>query len=317
MLKAIVSDHNMASLDLQRDIFESAGVDFIEARPSCVTEDEVIDRCAEASALLVQRAPITRRVLKSLPKLKGVVRYGIGVDVIDLEAAKELGIGVANVPTYCIEEVSDHAAAMIITLARRIPQNHYKVVHGGWRGETGWPPATADMTLGLVGFGAIAQRVTDKARAFGFRIVAADPYVDSSIFSQKGVSKVGPDELFAIADVLSLHCPLLSETRRLVNRSSILAMKPGVVIVNTSRGALISEVDLVAALADGRVSGAGLDVFEKEPLPIDSPLRQLPNVLLTSHSASYSTKSLQMLQIKAAQAALAFLEGRQPEGQLV
>ncbi len=317
MLKAIVSDHNLASLELQREVFASAGVEFMEAQPLCATEDEVIARCAEAGALLVQRAPITRRVLESLPKLKGVVRYGIGVDVIDLEAARELGIGVANVPTYCIEEVSDHAATMIIALARRIPQDHYRVVHGGWRGETEWPPPTADMTLGLVGFGAIARRVANKTRAFGFRTVAADPHVDALIFRKKEVSRVELDELFTVADVISLHCPLLPTTRHLISRSSILAMKPGVAIVNTSRGALISEVDLIAALSDGHVSGAGLDVFEKEPLPIDSPLRQAPNVLLTSHAASYSTRSLQLLQIKAAEAAVAFLEGRRPEGQIV
>jgi D-3-phosphoglycerate dehydrogenase len=317
MLKVVISDHNFASVGLQRTLVESRGIEFIELRPGAHTEDEVIERCAEANALLVQRAPITRRVLHSLTALRGVVRYGIGVDEIDLEAAKELGIGVANVPTYCLEEVSNHAAAMIISLARRIPEEHHRIVHGGWRIDTNWPDATSDMTLGLVGFGGIARRVARKALAFGFRVVAADPFIEEATLLEHGAEKVELSDLFASSDIISLHCPLLPTTRHLIQRANILKMKRGVVIVNTSRGALIKEEDLVVALQDRQVSSAGLDVFEQEPLVADSLLRQLPNVLLTGHSASYSARSLEMLQTKAAEAALDFLEGRRPEGQIV
>jgi len=317
MLRAVVSDHNFMSLELQRAILEPKGIEFLEVLPGCTTEDEVISRCAGANVLLVQRAPITRRVLRTLPDLKGVVRYGIGVDVIDLNAAKDLGIGIANVPTYCLEEVSNHAMAMILSLGRRIPQEHHRIVRGGWRGDAEWPAAFSDMTVGLVGFGAIARRVANKARAFGFSVVAADPFVDESRFNDNGAQKVDIEDLFGAADIISLHCPLLPETKHLINHGSIAKMKPGVVVVNTSRGALICENDLIAALTNGKVSGAGLDVFETEPLPSSSMLRELSNVILTSHSASYSARSLRMLQVKAAEAALDFLQDRRPEGLII
>ena len=169
MLKAIVSDHTFPSLDLQRSVIEPAGFELCEIQPRCVTEDDVIARCGDADALLVQWAPITRRVMKSLTKVKGIVRYGVGVDNIDLDAARELRIGVANVPTYCLEEVSNHAMAMMLSLARRIPQDHASIVHGGWGVGPFLPiPAFLDMTLGLVSFGAIARRVARRLRPSAF-----------------------------------------------------------------------------------------------------------------------------------------------------
>jgi D-3-phosphoglycerate dehydrogenase / 2-oxoglutarate reductase len=318
MLKAIVSDHTFPSLDLQRGVIEAAGFELCEIQPRCVTEEDVIARCADADALLVQWAPITRRVMKSLTKIKGVVRYGVGVDNIDLDAARELHIGVANVPTYCLEEVSNHAMAMILSLGRRIPQDHASIVNGGWGIGPFLPiPAFVDMTLGLVSFGAIARRVALKAKAFGFRIVAADPFLDDSVFAQNGVERVDLETLFKSADIISLHCPLLPATTHLIRRETIATMKPGVLIINTARGPVIREPDLVEALANGQVLAAGLDVYEREPLPADSPLRTMRNVLLTSHAASASVRSLVALQIKAAESARDFLEGKRPEGAIV
>jgi D-3-phosphoglycerate dehydrogenase len=316
-MKAIISDHNFASLDSQTRILEAAGFELVEIQPVCKTEDDVLFQCREADALLVQRAPVTRRVLKGLPRLKGIVRYGIGVDRIDLDAARECEVGVANIPTYCLEEVSNHAVAMVLALARRIPQDHYRIAHGGFGIDAELPPALTAMTLGLIGFGAIAQRVAQKARAFGFRIMATDPHLSDSIFTREGVERVDLETLLAFADVISLHCPLLPATKHLINRENIRKMKRGALIVNTSRGPVIQEPDLIEALTNGQVLGAGLDVFEQEPLPIDSPLRRMPNVLLTSHAASYSKQSVEMLQIKAAEAARDFLAGRRPESQLV
>jgi D-3-phosphoglycerate dehydrogenase len=207
---------------------------------------------------------------------------------------------------------------MILGLARRIPQDHHRIVHGEWGIAPLLPiPAISDLTLGLIGFGAIARRVAQKARAFGFRIVAADPYVNESLFAENNVERMDLDALLATADVISLHCPLLKETTHLINHRSIGKMKHGVLIVNTSRGPIIKETDLIDALHNGRVCGAGLDVFEEEPLAKDSPLRTLPSVVLTSHSASVSTRAVELLQIKAAEAACAFLEGKRPEGALV
>jgi D-3-phosphoglycerate dehydrogenase / 2-oxoglutarate reductase len=318
MLKVIVSDHGFPSLDLQRAVIEPAGFELVDIQPKCVTEDDVIARCGDADALLVQWAPITRRVMKAMPKVKGIVRYGVGVDNIDLDAARELHIGVANVPSYCLEEVSNHAVAMMLSLARRIPQDHSGIVNGGWGVGPYLPlPAFLDMKLGLVSFGAIARRVAKKAKVFGFHVMAADPFLDDKVFLENGVERIDMETLFKSADILSLHCPLVPATTHLVRRETIATMKPGVLIINTSRGPVIRESDLIEALQAGRVLGAGLDVFEREPLPADSPLRRMNSVLLTSHAASVSTRAAVALQVNAAESARDFLLGKRPEGALV
>jgi D-3-phosphoglycerate dehydrogenase len=299
-------------------VLEDAGIKLQEIKPPCKTEDEVIQRCSTADALIVQWAPITRRVLEALPGVRGVVRYGIGVDNIDVKAAKEIGRMVSNVPNYCQEEVSDHTIAMMISLARRIPQDHNQIARGGWGIGPFLPlPAFSDLTLGLIGFGSIAKKVSEKARPFRFHQVAYDPVAKDEAFRERGVERVELAELLSCADIISLHCPLLPATHHIINAASIAQMKPGVIIINTARGPLIAEPDLIHALQEGRVLGAGLDVFEKEPLPGDSPLRLLPNVILTSHAASVSIRAVEQLQIKAAEAARDIVFGKLPEGALV
>jgi D-3-phosphoglycerate dehydrogenase len=308
MPKVMITDHGFPSIDSQRKILGSSGFQLEEVKPDCKTEDDVIRKCGDADVLLVQWAPITRRVLEALPRARCVVRYGIGVDNIDLEAAKDLRVTVANVPDYCIEEVSDHALTMICSLCKRIPQDHDQIKKGGWGIGPFLPiPAFSDLTLGLVGFGAIARRVADKAKAFGFRIIACDPFVMESVFSDRGVDRVNKETLLSVADVISLHCPLVPETTHLINQETIAMMKQGALIINTARGPLVNETHLTAALANGRIRGAGLDVFEVEPLPADSPLRGFSNVILTSHAAAVSEKAVHMLEVKAATAARDFL----------
>jgi D-3-phosphoglycerate dehydrogenase len=306
------------SVTLERKVLEDAGITLQEVKPACKTEDEVIQRCSSADALIVQWAPITRRVLEALPGVRGVVRYGIGVDNIDVKAAKEIGRMVSNVPNYCQEEVSDHTIAMMISLARRIPQDHNQIAHGGWGVGPFLPlPAFSDLTLGLIGFGSIAKKVSEKAKAFRFKQVAYDPVAKAEAFRERGVERVELAELLGRADIISLHCPLLPATHHIINSSSIAQMKPGVILINTARGPLIDEPDLVQALRERRLLGAGLDVFEKEPLPVDSALRSMPNVILTSHAASVSIRAVEQLQIKAAEAARDIVFGKRPEGALV
>jgi D-3-phosphoglycerate dehydrogenase len=313
----LITDHVFASVELERQVLQKAGIALEEIKPDCKTEDDVIERCARADALLVQWAPITRRVLKELPKVRGIVRYGIGVDNIDLKAAKELGRIVSNVPNYCQEEVSDHTLAMIVSLARRIPHDDSQIKRGGWGVGPFLPiPAFSDLTLGLAGFGSIARKVSAKAKPFRFRQIAFDPMVADEVFRQHGVERVERDALLQSADIISLHCPLTDETRHMINASSIARMKPRVLLVNTARGPLVNEADLISALQTGKILGAGLDVYEKEPLPVDSPLRALPNVILTSHAASASERARDLLQTKAAEAARDILLGKRPEGAL-
>ena len=312
-----ITDHSFKSIDQERSILEPAGFVVQEITPACKTEEDVVGKCGAADVLLVQWAPITRHVLESLPRVKCIVRYGIGVDNIDVQSARALGRMVSNVPRYCQDEVSDHTVAMILSLTRRICHDHYQIAHGGWGIAPFLPiPAFSDMIVGLIGFGSIARRVSEKLKCFRFRQVAFDPQVDDRIFEDCGVQRVDQDTLFSLADVISLHCPLLDETRHMINRTTISKMKQNVILVNTARGGLVNQVDLLNVLKSGKMAGAGLDVFEVEPLPIDSPLRGLPNVVLTSHAASVSERARELLQIQAAEAARDFLNGRRPVGAL-
>ncbi len=234
MPKAIISDHTFPSIDLQAQVLESAGFVLEAAFPICKTEDDIIRACGEADVLLVQWAPVTRRVMQNLRKLRGVVRYGVGVNNLDLEAARELGIAIANVPGYCREEVSDHTLAFILTLGRRMIQDHANIARGWWGVHDLLPiPAFRDMTLGLIGFGEIARHVTRKARPFGFRIIASDPLQPAEVFRAAGVEHCDLDTVLGSSDILSLHCPLLPETRHLIDRESIAKMRDGVILINT------------------------------------------------------------------------------------
>ncbi len=309
----IVTDHGFPSIEAQRDIIESAGFRLQEARPVCRTEDDIIERCHGADVLLVQWAPVTRRVLQSLPSVRCIVRYGVGVNNFDLQAAQDLNVVAANVPDYCVEEVSDHSLAMILSLVRRMPQDTAQIRRGEWGvSKYNITGGCSDLTLGLLGFGAIGRRVAGKAQAFGFKVIACDPGVDESVFGQYKTARVDLNRLMEISDILSLHAPLVASTRYVINRDSIARMKPGVLLINTSRGPLVNEQDLIEALSSGHVGGAGLDVFEVEPLPAGSPLRIFDNVILTSHSASVSERAVRQLQVKAAEVARDFLMGQRP-----
>lgn len=313
MKKAIITDHSFPSIEIQKDVLESAGFELAVIDPICKTEDNVIRTCGDADVLLVQWAPITRKVLEALPNVKCIVRYGVGVNNFDLDAAKDLGVIAANVPDFCVDEVSDHAVSMILSLARKIPQDCNNIANGGW-GINDFRPilAPSDMTLGLVSFGNIARKVATKAKVFGFNVIASDPYLKDSVFDEMGVTRVDFEALLAQSDVISLHCPLVPETTHVINEKAISQMKPGVIIVNTSRGPVVNEADLIEGIKSGKIGGAGLDVFEVEPLPKDSPLRKFNNVLTTSHAASVSERAVATLQRKAAEAARDFLQGKKP-----
>jgi D-3-phosphoglycerate dehydrogenase / 2-oxoglutarate reductase len=213
---------------------------------------------------------------------------------------------------------SQHAVTLILSLARRVPQDQAQIAQGKWGFSALLPiPAFSDLTLGLIGFGAIARKVSEKAKAFRFNQIAFDPFAPDQIFADHCVERVDQDTLLQTADIISLHCPLTDDTRQLINARSIARMKEGVLLINTARGALVNEGDLLAALRTGKIIGAGLDVFETEPPAMDSPLRCLPNVIVTSHAAAVSSRSLKLLQIQAAEAARDILLGKRPDGALV
>ena len=277
------------------------------------SEDDLIANIRDANVVLVAVAPITRRVLESLPRCRAVVRYGIGVDNVDLDAATDSGIVVAHVLDFCTEEVSNHTIALLLALARGLLPLHRDTVTGRWRRGHAWRLAPIHgQTLGIVGFGNIGRAVARKALAFDLRVLAHDPYCDSEAAAEMGVRLASLDELLAESDYVSLHTPLTPETRHLIGAAELKTMKPTAMLINTARGPVVDEPALAQALAGGEIAAAGLDVFEDEPLPPDSPLCRLDNVVLTPHVASVSPAAMQQLRREVGRAAADVLSGRWP-----
>lgn len=313
--KIVYTDYGFESIEIEQGIIESAGGELSTAQ--CKSEEEVIAATRGADALLVQWAPITAEVIRTLERCKIIVRLGIGYDNVDLNAAREKGIAVCNIPDYCIDEVADHTISMALSLARQLESTNRRVRAGDWKIIPPTKmPAFRTMTFATVGFGRIARAVHQRARAFGFKLAAYDKFVSSEAMAQEGVSFLNLDELFKQADVLALHCQLTDETKHLVNTARLKQMKSSAIFVNTARGALIDTNALATALNAGTVAAAGLDVFEIEPLPETHPLRSCENVLLTSHTAWYSESSVPELQKKAAEELVRGLLGKPLQNQV-
>jgi D-3-phosphoglycerate dehydrogenase len=304
----VYTDHGFPDVATERALIEAAGGTLTVAQ--CETANDVIAAANGADALLVQWAPITADVIATLDRCRVIVRVGIGVDNVDLDAARAHGVLVCNVPDYCIDEVADHTLALALTLVRQLPFVDQRVRGGTWRITPDAPmPAFRAMTFATVGFGRIACAVLDRARPFRFRRVAYDPYVPDAAFDEAGVTRLDLDALFAEADIISLHSPLTPDTYHLVDAERLRQMKDSAILVNTARGGLIDTVALAEALDAGIIAAAGLDVFETEPLPDDHPLRQCDTALLTSHLAWYSEQSVPVLQRKAAEEVARALRG--------
>ncbi|TNM69610.1 C-terminal binding protein [Streptomyces sp. NP160] len=312
----LVTDCDMGPADLERAVLEPVGWRLVEA--ACRTEDEVVAAVREsgASALLVQYAPISRRVLQECPDVRAVVRYGVGLDVIDLEAAAELGVTALNVPDYGSREVADHATALLLSLLRGVPAWSAAAASGSWpaRGDLPDPRELADCTVGLLGLGAIAQQVARRLRAFDVVVVASDPFVAPEVAREAGVELVAPEELWARSTAVSVHVPLTAGTRGLVGAEQLGAMPRGGFLVNTARGGLVDRGALEDALASGQLAGAGLDVWWTEPAAPDDPLLADPRVLVTPHVAWMSTGSVGRLRTRAAQRALEALGALRSSG---
>lgn len=308
MTHVLITDSGFPHLDAERAVLTAAGATVSAAQ--CKTAEEVIAAAANAEILIVQWAPITRAVLAALPRLRLVVRYGIGVDNVDLAAAGERGIPVCNVPDYCLDEVADHTMALALSLSRQLPQTDAVMRQGTWKIT---PPAPAPALRGRVfataGFGRIARAVLARATAFGCTPAAYDPFVSTEAFAAAGVRALSVDELFNQSGILSLHLPLGESTRHFVNAQRLAQMHRDAVLINTARGGLIDTVALASALDAGTIAAAGIDVFEQEPLPAEHPLRRSRNTLLTSHTAWYSTASIPALQQRAAETAALAVRG--------
>jgi D-3-phosphoglycerate dehydrogenase len=272
--------------------------------------DDILAVARDADAILVTYAKLPGELLRQLKNCKAIGRFGLGVDNIDLPAAKELGIAVNYVPDYCLREVSDHAMALLLGLARKVPFSNKLVQSGRWEVPPIVPLRRLEgQTLGLVGFGNIPRALAPKAKAFGFKVLTHDPFVKTDALAAAGVEGVSFDELLARSDFVSVHAPLLPSTRGLMNAAVFAKMKKGAYLINTARGPLVDEPALIAALDSGQLGGAGLDVVTTEPLGKDSPLLGRDNVILTPHTAFYSVEALEELQTKCASDVARVLSG--------
>ena len=313
--KVYITDYGFPNLEQERNLLNAMGYDVYSTANA--TEDDIIVNARDADAILVQWAPLTSRVISSLQKCRIIVRYGIGVDNIDLEAARKQCIPVCNVPDYCVEEVADHTISLALALARQLIETNVRMKNGGWSIIPPFPmPAFRDMLFATVGFGRIAREVLKRSQSFGFCIAAYDPNVSEEDMNNLGVTRLSFEEIICTADIISLHLPLNDNTRHLINADTFKKMKRGAILLNTSRGGLIDTGALIYALKDRKVA-AGLDVFENEPLPSGHPLWNAEHVLLTSHTAWYSARSVPRLQALAAEEILRGLRGEKLKNRIV
>jgi len=310
MLLVAVADSVFPNLDPARAVLSKIGAELrLAVKP---TPDSIMQVARDADAVLVTYAKITAEMIQQMPRCRIIARFGIGVDNVDVAAASDRGIVVTRVPDYCIDEVSNHTMALLLALARKIPFANSRAHAGRWEMSAVVPiHRLRGKILGLVGFGRIPQLVAPKARAFGLRVVAYDPYVPQEITTAADVERVDLAELVKISDHVSIHTPLMPETQGLFNANVFCQMKPTAYLINTARGPIVDETALAHALDAGQLAGAALDVLSQEP-PVASPLFGRDNVILTPHMSFYSVESLVELQTKAAEEVVRVLTGQAP-----
>lgn len=308
-LKLVVTDQAFGNTRHEQAAAKAAGAAFAEFH--CRSEDEALEAVRDANAVLNNFAPMTRKVMAAMAPGAVVVRYGVGVDNVDLNAARDLGVHVCNVPDYGVDEVADHAAAMTLALARKLDSYDNGIRAGEWKIDrmVDGLRSLRDTTVGLIGLGRIARAYATRMATFGCRITGFDPFLPEDQIRAAGIIPLPRDEVIAKADVLSLHVPLTRETHHLIDAAAIATMSRGAILINCSRGGLVDEDALAGALVSGQLSGAGLDVFEKEPLPPASALRKAPHVIMSPHAAFYSDASVDALQRLASEEALRGLRG--------
>jgi len=299
-------DH--ANIAEETQVFHAAGLRFGPAM--CREEEDFLGKCQEADGLLLQYGVVSRRVIEGLPRLRFLVRYGVGVDGIDLEAATERGIPVVNVPDYGTDEVANHAVALLLALCRKIARLDRQTRAGRWNVFEAVPiRRLAGQTVGIVGCGRIGSRVARKLAGFDVRLLASDPYLTAF---PPGVEPVTLDRLLAESDQVTLHCPLTAETWHLIDARTLARVKPTAVLINTARGGIVDTAALADALRAGRLAGAGLDVTEQEPLDPASPLFRMEQVVVTPHAAWYSEEGRSDLKRRVAEEAVRLVRGERP-----
>ncbi len=307
-----ILDCNFPSTAIEESIVAAAGLEL--AKGQCRTEEDVVAFAENAAAIIVQYAPLTDRVIAQLRQCRVIARYGIGVDNISVPAATSSGIWVTNVPGFCAIELAEHTMAFILSLSRRLPILDRSVRRGEWETIGIMRPTRrlSELTLGLVGFGRVGREIAVRARSFGLNVLATAPNTSSRTMAEFGVVRTSLDDLLKRADFVSLNLPLTPTTRHLIDEKRLALMKPTAYLINTSRGSIVDEKALIAALCEKQLAGAGLDVLDVEPPASDNPLLGMDNVILTPHAAYYSDDSLAFLQRSVAAEVVRVLGGAPP-----
>lgn len=307
-MKVAITDYSFPTLEIEEGILRPEAEVICG---QCKTPETLIPLVADADAVITQFAPIKADVIDSMQRARVIVRYGIGVDNVDLEAARARGIPVCNVPDYCIDEVADQTLAFMLATTRQLVPNCLRVRDGKWglAGTLDQMRALRDQTVGVVGFGRIGREVVSRLRPFKCRVLVHDPVAPAADIRQAGAEETDLETIITTSDIITLHCPSLPQTRGMINRESLNRMKPGVILINVARGDLVDSAALTDALRQGHIGTAALDVFSPEPIPTDHPILKMDNVILASHIASASVPAVKKLRETAAQLALAAIRG--------
>lgn len=308
--KIVITDCDHANIDEETKVFNEANVSF--ALHQCKTEQDLIDQCKGAVAAVNQYAPFTEKVFAALPDLKVVVRYGVGVDNVDLEAATKHGVQVCNVPDYGTFDVADHATSLMLELCRKVGYADSLVKSGVWDYAKVAPiRRLSTYTVGIIGLGRIGLAFAKRAHAFGCPVIGYDICTKKALSTPEYsfIKVVSKEELFAQADIISLHCNLTHDNDKFMNKEAFAQMKKGAIFLNVSRGGLVNEDDLADSLISGHLGAAGIDVTCHEPLENESKLRKAPNIVITPHMAWYSVEAASDLKTKSAEEAVRAVKG--------
>ncbi len=310
--KVVVTDDRYGNYKEENEVLSELGISVEVHNFTNVEEAETTLK--DADAVMVNLFPLTKDIIGSMEKCQVIVRYGVGYDNVDVDAATAKKIWVARVPDYSLEDVSDHALALLLSSVRKIAYKDRNIRKGKWNLHKDWPAfRIAGKTLGLIGFGAIARVLFRKISGFGLKkVLIFDPYVPASEIKKAGGTPAKLDEVLEQADFISIHAPLTKETQGMIGEKEFAEMKENCILVNTSRGPLIDEKALYQALNSGQIAAAGIDVFNAEPLAENSLLRSLENITLTDHAGWYSEESIVELKTKVAQNVLSVLKGGKP-----
>lgn len=315
--RVVITDYDFGDVDVEKAILEAAGAEVIALQAK--TEDDLAALAPDCAAMINQYARVGSDTIARMRKCEVIARYGVGVDIVDVEAATRKGIQVTNVLNYCTEEVADHAITLWLTLARKIADYDRATHQGIWKWQSGAPVyRLRGRTMGVVSFGKIGQAIAARARAFGVNVLAYDPFLPAEVAAQHGARLVTKEELLAQSDYILMQAPMTADTRHFLSDAEFAAMKPGAILVNTGRGPTVDNAALYRALTDGHLASAGLDDPEEEPAkraqwdPADNALFTLPNVLVTPHAAYYSEESIRAARETAATEVARVLTGQSP-----